>query len=219
MELLLHACCGPCAVGCLAALSGEGLRPALCWFNPNIHPLAEYEARRAALAALAAAEGLEVIGGGGYGLRDFLSALAAAAPSAGDGPASPWDAPARCAVCYTLRLERTAALAAERRAAFSTTLLASPYQNHELIRRAGEAAAARRGAPFLYRDFRPGFREGRRAARARGLYMQKYCGCVFSEGERGLTRTGRKAGVEVVSRRSALAGEQGESGKWKVDGG
>ena len=37
---------------------------------------------------------------------------------------------------------------------------------------------------FLYRDFRPGFREGNRRARELGLYMQRYCGCVFSEQDR-----------------------------------
>ena len=29
-----------------------------------------------------------------------------------------------------------------------------------------------------------GFREGQEEARALGLYMQKYCGCVYSEEER-----------------------------------
>ena len=37
---------------------------------------------------------------------------------------------------------------------------------------------------FLYRDFRVGFREGQQKARELGLYMQKYCGCVFSEEDR-----------------------------------
>ena len=37
---------------------------------------------------------------------------------------------------------------------------------------------------FLYRDFRPNFREGNRQARELGFYMQKYCGCVFSEQDR-----------------------------------
>ena len=44
--------------------------------------------------------------------------------------------------------------------------------------------AAQYGGAFLYRDFRPGFREGQRQARELGFYMQKYCGCVFSEEER-----------------------------------
>ena len=44
--------------------------------------------------------------------------------------------------------------------------------------------AAEYGIDFVYRDFRVGFREGQAKARELGLYMQKYCGCVFSEEER-----------------------------------
>ena len=40
------------------------------------------------------------------------------------------------------------------------------------------------GVEFLYRDFRPNFRAGNQRARELGFYMQKYCGCVFSEQDR-----------------------------------
>jgi len=40
------------------------------------------------------------------------------------------------------------------------------------------------GVTFLRRDFRPGFRDGQAKARELGFYMQKYCGCVFSEEDR-----------------------------------
>ena len=91
----------------------------------------------------------------------------------------------RCAHCYACRLEETARYAAGHGFThFSTTLLVSPYQDHDGIRRTAEALAARYGVAFLYRDFRPGFRQGQSKARALGLYMQKYCGCVFSEEER-----------------------------------
>ena len=63
-------------------------------------------------------------------------------------------------------------------------LFVSPYQDHELLRRTAEEMAARYGVAFLYRDFRPGFRQGQQEARELGLYMQKYCGCVFSEEDR-----------------------------------
>ena len=72
--------------------------------------------------------------------------------------------------------------------AFSTTLLISPYQNHELLKKTGEMLSKKYGIEFLYRDFRPGFREGQNKARSLGLYMQKYCGCVFSEEERYLSK-------------------------------
>jgi len=67
---------------------------------------------------------------------------------------------------------------------FTTTLLVSPYQQHETIKNICEEMAERYEIQFLYRDFRVGFREGQAKARELGLYMQKYCGCVFSEEER-----------------------------------
>ena len=64
------------------------------------------------------------------------------------------------------------------------TLLVSPYQNRELIRAAGERMGERYGVEFAAYDFRPRFQEGQEEARAAGLYLQKYCGCVYSEEER-----------------------------------
>ena len=91
----------------------------------------------------------------------------------------------RCAYCYESRLFAAAKYAAEHGiSSFSTTLLISPYQNHELLRQTGERAAQEYGVSFLYRDFRPYFKEGQQRARELELYMQKYCGCIFSEEER-----------------------------------
>jgi predicted adenine nucleotide alpha hydrolase (AANH) superfamily ATPase len=91
----------------------------------------------------------------------------------------------RCAYCYAIRLDETARTAKEQGfAAFSTTLTVSPYQNHELIRQIGEKAGKKHGVEFRYFDFAKGFREGQAKARELGMYMQKYCGCVYSEEER-----------------------------------
>lgn len=67
---------------------------------------------------------------------------------------------------------------------FSTTLLVSPYQNHEALKEIGVELGRKYGINFVYRDFRVGFREGQTKARDLGLYMQKYCGCIFSEEDR-----------------------------------
>ncbi len=84
--------------------------------------------------------------------------------------------------CYRVRLEQTARYAKEHGYdTFSTTLLISPYQNHEALKVIGEEMAKKYNLTFLYRDFRPGFKEGQAEARELGLYMQKYCGCLFSE--------------------------------------
>jgi predicted adenine nucleotide alpha hydrolase (AANH) superfamily ATPase len=172
----MHACCGPCSLGCIQSARGDGHIPALFFDNPNIHPYTEYEARKASLLEAGARTDTQVILHGGYGLRAFLGAVGVD----GDG---------RCSVCYQIRLDETARYAkAHGFAGFTTTLLISPYQNHECLRRMGEAAALKAEIPFWYKDFRPLFQESRKEARRMGLYMQKYCGCIFSEEERYLTR-------------------------------
>ena len=172
MKLLLHICCAPCSVYCIDSLRAEGISPVGFWYNPNIHPYQEYKARRDTLIEYAARIALPLEIKEEYGLRPFVRAVAG-------------DIDHRCGYCYRVRMEETAKYAAEHGFThFATTLLVSPYQNHEGIRQAGEAAGERWGVEYLYRDFSPGFREGQRKARELGLYMQKYCGCVFSEEDR-----------------------------------
>ena len=168
----MHTCCAPCSVSCIRQLRQEGIEPVSYWFNPNIHPYTEYAARRDTLMAYAPAVGMELIVQENYGLRSFCRAVAE-------------DIEHRCGVCYELRLDQTARYAAGHGfSSFTSTLFVSPYQNHELLRQKAEEAARRHGVRFLYRDFRPGFRDGQAQARELGLYMQKYCGCVFSEEDR-----------------------------------
>ncbi|MDR1736758.1 MAG: epoxyqueuosine reductase QueH [Oscillospiraceae bacterium] len=175
MKTLLHVCCAPCAVACVKSLEEEGFSPHGFFYNPNIHPFAEYTARLDTLTGFASSNGLALTVRGEYALRPFLSRVW---PDKTDGEA-------RCAECYDMRMDAAAAFAAENGfQSFTTTLLISPYQRHDLIREKARLAAQKHGVDFLYRDFRPLFREGQRAARELGLYRQKYCGCVFSEGER-----------------------------------
>ncbi len=176
MRILLHTCCAPCALMCIEALQAEGAQLSAYWYNINIHPYQEYKSRRDALAAYAASIELPLILEDSYGLREFVGAVAD-------------DIDARCGFCYRTRLEKAAQKAKEGGFdGFTTSLLISPYQKHEMIARAGREAGEKYGLPFVYRDFRPLFREGQARARALELYMQKYCGCVFSEEERYLKR-------------------------------
>ena len=172
MKLLLHCCCGPCAVACVKSLRGEEIESVLFWYNPNIHLYTEYKSRRNALVEFSVKEKLKLEMSDEYGLQLFLSEVYPQISG-------------RCKICYRMRLEKTASFAAENGyQAFTTSLLISPYQDHEAIRSIGEEAGEKYGVDFLYRDFRPLFREGQADARALGLYMQKYCGCIFSEEDR-----------------------------------
>jgi len=175
MKLLLHACCAPCSIKCVESLKNENIEPSIFWYNPNIHPLKEHMERRLALQELCRTEELNFINHGKYGLREFLYEI----------DSDYYDKEARCEYCYKKRLFGAARFAGEQGYShFSTTLLISPYQNHELIAKIGCEAENLYGVKFLYHDFRPLFREGQECARNRGIYMQKYCGCIFSEEER-----------------------------------
>ena len=170
MKLLLHTCCAPCSVYCIDSLRKEGIEPTVYWYNPNIHPYMEYKARRNCLKEYTKSIRIEAIFEEDYGLDEFCKNVVG-------------DLQNRCKnYCYRVRLEQAAKYAKDNGYdAFSTTLLVSIYQNHEAIIEIANEMAEKYGVEFLYRDFRVGFREGQAKARELGLYMQKYCGCVFSE--------------------------------------
>ncbi len=179
-KIFLHSCCGPCTLYPLQALREEGFAVEGYFYNPNIHPYREFKARLDSYRQMAAAEDLPVQVEEDYGLDVFMRELQDKDP----GVYQP-KSPERCQSCYRLRLAQAAKACRQAGlGVFSTTLLVSPYQQHDLIKEAGEAAAAAEGVTFLYRDFRPDFRLGQQKARALNLYMQGYCGCVFSEYER-----------------------------------
>lgn len=173
MKVLLHTCCAPCSVYCIDSLRAENIEPTLFWYNPNIHPFMEYKARRDCLRDYTSRVGVELILKEEYGLDEFCRNVIDKLDS-------------RCVdYCYPKRLAETVRYAAENGyGAFSTTLLVSPYQKHDEIVTICEKLARDFGVEFLYRDFRVGFREGQEKARELGLYLQKYCGCVFSEEDR-----------------------------------
>lgn len=180
MKLLLHTCCAPCANRPIETLRQGGIDVHAFWYNPNIHPYTEYQARKGTLEAYAKEVKLRLIIGGTYDLKPFIHATAG-------------NIAARCAYCYRTRLEQTARYAHEHGYdSFCTTLLISPYQNHALLCATGEALAQEYGVSFFYEDFRPLFQAGQEYARVQGMYMQKYCGCIFSEEERYMAAKWKK---------------------------
>lgn len=170
-DILLHTCCAPCLIYPLELLQSKGFKITGFFYNPNIHPVSEYNEREKSLALLN--PGIEIICPE-YLPKDFFQAVNLNE-----------EVPARCAICWRQRLMRTAAEAKERGfKSFSTTLLVSPYQDHEQLKNIGNDIAKETGVEFYYMDFRPGFRKARDEARAKGLYIQKYCGCIYSDIER-----------------------------------
>jgi predicted adenine nucleotide alpha hydrolase (AANH) superfamily ATPase len=181
MKLLLHICCGPCALHPIRKLLDKKFdKIAGFFYNPNIHPPSEYKRRKDALSEAASKIEFEVITPD-YKMEEYFRKIF----SEDDNGQACLPTIERCPLCWELRLSKAADFArANGFDAFTTTLLISPYQDHEKIKKIGEKIASEKGVQFYYQDFRPGFKDGQDQAKKENLYRQKYCGCVFSELER-----------------------------------
>lgn len=180
-RVLLHICCAPCSTFVIAHLRACGAQLSGYWYNPNIHPYSEHELRRESLARYVREVDLPVIWEADYDLPAFWRAIVGHERFR-----------ERCELCYGLRLSRAARVAAEQGFQwFSTTLLISPYQDIETIRSLGERIGQDHGVRFYYENLRRGYGERTRLAHEYRLYLQSYCGCLYSEWE-SLTRTKRR---------------------------
>jgi len=173
MKILVHICCGPCAITVVQDLLKAGMDVTGLYYNPNIHPLREYLRRREGVAQMAEHLGIPVI----YKDTEYDPQVYFRAVTFREAN--------RCLLCYALRLERTLSIA--RRGefdAFTSTLLYSKFQKHDEIRTLGHDLATGSGVAFHYQDFRQGWSEGIAVSKEWGMYRQQYCGCLYSEAER-----------------------------------
>jgi predicted adenine nucleotide alpha hydrolase (AANH) superfamily ATPase len=170
-RLLVDSCCGPCAIPALRVFGGPEYEACYIFYNPNVHPYREYRRRLESFESLMVGEGIEYIMLP-YEPEEWIRAVAYREES-------------RCEMCYRLRLRKAADIAMEEGYdALSTTLLASPYQDHDLITLIGNSVGRSRGLEFVAWDGRESYREAIEQARAKGMYTQPYCGCILSERKR-----------------------------------
>jgi len=171
-SLLLHTCCAPCATYCVKHWQQEGLEVTSFWYNPNIHPFTEHQRRLQTLQSLAQTTKFPLIVAEGYDVINYFRAVVGH-----EGE--------RCRHCFRIRLSMAALIAKMKGFdAFTTTLLISPYQKHELLKQVGEEIAGKEGVNFLYEDLRQGYSGSRKMSQELALYRQRYCGCLYSEWER-----------------------------------
>lgn len=172
MKLLLHTCCAPCLIFPLNFLNKKHIETTAFFYNPNIHPFVEFKKRVECLVAFTDKYNVSLIADKNYGLIDFTRSVV-------------FNEKKRCSLCYDLRLNRTAIFAKENGyTSFSTTLLYSKYQNHQLIVEKCQKLSNLYNLDFVYHDFREGWQSGIDRSIAENLYRQPYCGCIYSEQDR-----------------------------------
>ncbi|MDA3793028.1 MAG: epoxyqueuosine reductase QueH [Elusimicrobia bacterium] len=172
-DILIHTCCSPCLVYPADILKKEGFKITAYWYNPNIHGPREYEKRKMALGYyLNRDKDIDYIADI-YNIKDWCAGL------------DSYNMPERCMGCYKVRLKKTAETALKNNIGiFTTTLLYSKFQKHDIIKDLGQEIADETGIKFYYKDFRKGWKEGINMSKDMELYRQEYCGCIFSAKDR-----------------------------------
>jgi predicted adenine nucleotide alpha hydrolase (AANH) superfamily ATPase len=171
-KMLVHCCCAHCAAYTVEYWREKAYEVSALWYNPNIHPYTEHQSRLESMQALACEINLPLEIAAGYDMVEYFRQIVGHEAE-------------RCQYCFRLRLAKTAETALKAGySAFTSTLLISPHQKHELLREIGNKLAEEHGIEFLYADLRKRYSDSRRMTKGLDLYRQQYCGCVYSELER-----------------------------------
>jgi predicted adenine nucleotide alpha hydrolase (AANH) superfamily ATPase len=172
-RLLLHVCCGPCSTHVIEVLRPE-FEVSTYFYNPNIHPIEEYELRLEAMRKVSQMAGVPLVEGE-YEVEHWFRST--------KGFETEREGGKRCSVCFRLRLEKTAVFARNvGYQYYATTLTVSPHKDARIINETGIELQKRYGIDFYEADFKKkdGFKRSCQLSKEYQLYRQHYCGCVFS---------------------------------------
>ena len=182
-KILVHSCCAPCATHVYRALKEDGYEVVGFFYNPNIHGEREFKKRLKSMKDWARMEKIKIIVPT-YNMNEYFETIIDYEKK--HHREIEKDKKRRCPVCFALRLGKTAFVAKEKGFDyFTTTLLVSPFQDQSLLWQIGSDAGVEAGIDFLFKDFRKGYAASRHLSRSNNLYMQNYCGCVYSIDEKG----------------------------------
>ncbi len=171
-KLLVHCCCAHCTAYTINHWRSQDYEVTALWYNPNIYPYAEHQQRLKAMQSLARTMDFSLRVINGYDITKYFGNVVG-------------DEANRCQHCFQLRLKKTAEAAlGSGFNAFTTSLLISPHQKHDLLVKTGQQLAYETGISFLYADLRKRYSDSRHITKPLDLYRQQYCGCIYSERER-----------------------------------
>ncbi|MFC1909642.1 epoxyqueuosine reductase QueH, partial [Chloroflexota bacterium] len=166
-SVLVHSCCAHCTAYTIDHWRQQDYEVSAFWYNPNIHPYQDHQRRLEGMQTLAKEMDFPLVITDGYDMMEYFRRVAGHEPQ-------------RCQYCFDLRLSVTAETARQKGFnAFTTTLLISPHQKHDLLRETGGKLAEEKGITFLYADLRKRYSESRHLTKSLNLYRQQYCGCVY----------------------------------------
>lgn len=173
--VLMHTCCAPCCGEVIQAMKASGLELTLFFYNPNIHPIKEYELRKLENIRYAEKNDIQFIDAD-YDTDHWFSRIKGLEnePERGE----------RCTKCFDMRFERTALYAKENGFnVFTSSLGISRWKNMDQINACGHRAAERyENLTYWTYNWRKrgGSERMYKISKEESFYKQEYCGCVYS---------------------------------------
>lgn len=196
-KFLLHTCCAPCSIAIIDELKDQ-YDLTVFFYNPNIYPEEEYLKRKKYVIQVCEEWGVKMVDAD-YDQEMWNTAVKGLEKEPEGG--------SRCAVCFKMRLEKTAEYAKENGFdIFSTSLTSGRTKRAEIINPIGQILADKYGLEYLSEDWKKGGRptsatsfvkttkvkkatagkqesrqeKATRLINERGIYRQSYCGCRYS---------------------------------------
>lgn len=179
-KILLHSCCAPCSTAVIERLEKD-FEITIFYYNPNIYPEEEYlkrkneEIKYLKIWNESHPESIVEMIDCDYDNITFENAV--------KGLENEREGGARCAVCFAVRLKRTAEVAKEKQfEMFGTTLSVSPHKNSELINNIGLGIEKDLKIKYLVSNFKKqdGYKRSVELSKENNLYRQNYCGCKYA---------------------------------------
>jgi len=174
-SLLLHSCCAPCAGEIMEAVAASEIKTTVYFYNPNIHPVQEYELRKEENKRYCQKLGFNFIDAD-YDKDNWFKRIKGLEnePERGE----------RCTKCFDMRFERSALYAHENKfSLFATTLGISRWKDLDQVNNSG-LRAADRYSDLNFWDFNwrkaGGSPRMIEISKREEFYQQEYCGCVYS---------------------------------------
>ena len=191
-RVMLHSCCAPCSGEVIEAMVASGLEVEIFFYNPNIHPLKEYELRKEENIRFAEKYNIPFVDAD-YDKDNWFLRVKGLEHEPERG--------IRCTACFDMRFERTALHAHERGFPVMTSCLGiSRWKNMDQINESGVRAASRYdGLNYWMFNWRKGGGSSRmlEISKREEFYQQEYCGCIYSLRDTNAWRV--KNGREKIS--------------------
>ncbi len=184
-RLLLHSCCAPCSGEVMDAMATSDIDTTIFFYNPNIHPIEEYELRKQENMRYADKLGMPFIDAD-YDIDVWFERT--------KGQENEPERGERCSTCFDLRFEVTAKYASENGYDIvSSTLGISRWKDMKQINASGSRSAVLYSIPYWDFNWRKKGGSSRmlELSKKESFYQQEYCGCAYSLRDTNLWRVSK----------------------------